>query len=242
MYSIHFIVIPLKCGSALSLRVWLSDPLLAPIQDNVEGSCPQSIVLTNRTSDPPQCSTLDRQYLKHWHQCLDDTFIDFRITPPPKKDSDILDIWSDMFYLWFILQQLLFCCLSVSSTWSGFWMCTHTILSHCVYWFFWLPTNNFWCIASLSRLMHCGWLMSATINGLMLPTFSKPRINPSIWVTVGSTGRQKHVCTGTHFSSYCLSLLHFLLYGSLIQSLISALFLFNPSSLCVCLSIAWLMQ
>ncbi len=55
--------------------------------------------------------------------------------------------------------------------------------------------------------MLCGWLMSATINGLMLPTFSEPRTNPSIRVTVGSTGKQKHVCSGTYLSSYCLSLL-----------------------------------
>lgn len=58
----------------------------------------------------------------------------------------------------------------------------------------------------LSRLMLCGCLMSATINGLMLPASSEPRTNPSILVTVGSTGKQKHVCTGTHWSSYCLSL------------------------------------
>lgn len=61
--------------------------------------------------------------------------------------------------------------------------------------------------------MLCGWLMSATINGLMLPVSSEPRTNPSIWVTVGSTGKHKHVCTGTHLSSYCLSLLRSLSLG-----------------------------
>lgn len=134
-----------------------------------------------------------------------------------------------MLPLRFILQHLLLCRL-VFLYWApgqdfGF-AHAHTILPRCVYWFSWLPTNNFWSIASLSRLMLCGWLMSATINGLMLPTFSEPRTNHSIWVTVGSTGKQKHVCTGTHLSSDCLPLLHTLsldlspcLSGSLIQSL-----------------------
>lgn len=84
----------------------------------------------------------------------------------------------------------------------------------CAYWFRWLLTNHFWFVASFSRLMLCGWQMSATINRLMLPAFPEPTTNPSIWVTVGSTGRQRHVCAGTHWSSYCLSLL-----GSFIQSL-----------------------
>lgn len=39
-------------------------------------------------------------------------------------------------------------CLSLSSTWSGFWMCAHTIPPCCAYWFCWLPTNNFWSTAS----------------------------------------------------------------------------------------------
>lgn len=91
--------------------------------------------------------------------------------------------------------------------------------SYCVHWFCWIPTNNLWSIASLSRLMLCFWLMSATINGLMLPNFLQPRTNPPIWVTVGSTGKQKHVCTVTHLSSDCHSFPSW--------SFIQLLFLFN---------------
>lgn len=102
---------------------------------------------------------------------------------------------------------------------SGFWMCTHTIPPYCVHWFCWIPTNNLWSIASLSRLMLCFWLMSATINGLMLPNFLQPRTNPPIWVTVGSAGKQKHVCTVTHLSSDC--------HSSPSWSFIQLLFSFN---------------
>lgn len=41
----------------------------------------------------------------------------------------------------------------------------------------------------------------------MLPAFSKPKTNPSVWVTVGSAGKHQHVCAGTYLSFYCLPLL-----------------------------------
>lgn len=107
---------------------------------------------------------------------------------------------------------------------------THTILPHCVYWFCWLPTNNFWSIASLSRLMLCGWLMSATINGLMLPMFEEPRTNPSIWVTVGIHW-QAEACLYWHTFVFWLSFPpSFYLSGSLIQSHSPALFLYKAPS------------
>lgn len=101
--------------------------------------------------------------------------------------------------------------------------------SYCVHWFCWIPTNNLWSIASLSRLMLCFWLMSATINGLMLPNFLQPRTNPPIWVTVGSTGKQKHVCTVTHLSSDC----HSFPSWSFIQLLFLFNYLFLSLSLCL---------
>lgn len=84
-------------------------------------------------------------------------------------------------------------------------MHVHTIPP--VNWFCWIPTNNLWSMARLSRLMLCFWLMSATTNGLMRPNFLQPKTNPSIWVTVGSTGKQKHVCTVTLLivSPFCLN-------------------------------------
>lgn len=122
----------------------------------------------------------------------------------------------------FALHSFL-CSWLLTSTCSGLWSgvrpgYTRAPADLCTYWFRWLPTNYFWSAANFSRLMLCGWQMSATINRLMLPAFPEPTTNPSIWVTVGSTGRQRHVCAGTHWSSYCLSLL-----GSLIQSLNPAL-------------------
>lgn len=89
----------------------------------------------------------------------------------------------------------------------------------CVYWFCWLPTNNSWSIPSLSRPLLCGWLMSTTINRVKLPAFFWPRTNPSIWVTVGSTGRQEHVWTGTYLSLWLSLFPSFSFSGSVSPSL-----------------------
>lgn len=107
--------------------------------------------------------------------------------------------------------------------------------SYCVHWFCWIPTNNLWSIASLSRLMPCFWLMSATINGLMLPNFLQPRTNPPIWVTVGLTGKQKHVCTVTHLSSDC----HSFPSWSFIQLLFLLNYLFLSLSLLTTVSLSF---
>lgn len=101
----------------------------------------------------------------------------------------------------FALHSFL-CSWLLTSTCSGLWSgvrpgYTRAPADLCTYWFRWLPTNYFWSAANFSRLMLCGWQMSATINRLMLPAFPEPTTNPSIWVTVGSTGRQRHVCAGT---------------------------------------------
>ena len=141
-------------------------------------------------------------------------------------------------HLRFTSQQLLFCCLavSVSSIWSGFWMCTRTMPPRCVYWFSWLPTNNFWSIASLSRLMLCGWLMSATINVLMLPRSSAPRTKP---FHMSHSGIQWQAEACLYWQAFVFSLSFtpsFFLTGSLIQSVSPALSLFKPFSISLSLN------
>lgn len=131
----------------------------------------------------------------------DATFIDFKI----KTHKNYTDSTDGCPICGLSCNNCYFAVLSFCNWAPGqdLWMGARTIPPHCVYWFCWLPTNNFWSAASSSRLMLCFWLMSATINGLMLPTFSEPRTNPSIWVTVGPTGRHERVCTGTHLSFDC---------------------------------------
>lgn len=73
--------------------------------------------------------------------------------------------------------------------------------------------------------------MSATINGLMLPAFSKPKTNPSVWVTVESAGKHQHVCAGTYLSFLLSSSPSFPLPESLIQALSPVLPLFKPSAI-----------